>query len=76
VPYFILSILPILLGKTMRLGSPFSAGLGSPENMVEYCLPELAADQTSVRLRFKPRAGWGDAFFAVFMDARQVAHLW
>ena len=60
----------------MRLSSPFSAGLGSPENMVEYCLPELSADQTSVRLRFKPRAGWGDAFFAVFMDARQVAHLW
>jgi hypothetical protein len=60
----------------MRLASPFSAGLGSPENMVEYCIPELSQDQTSVRLRFKPRAGWGDAFFAVFMDARQVAHLW
>lgn len=60
----------------MRFGTPFSAGFGAPDNMVEYVRSELAADQTSVLVRFKPRTSYGDAIFAVHLNSARLVNIY
>jgi len=59
----------------MRFGTPFSAALGAPDHAVEYFQPAVAADGSGVLVRFRPRAGYGDAFFGLYLNAARVAHV-
>ena len=56
----------------MRWGSPWSAGWGNPENHFVYCIPDLAAMQTSgytyLPVRFKLRSGLDGAFAGVYRN--------
>jgi len=52
----------------MRLGSPFAAGFGNPENAVARFSADPSPDGASVRLNFTPRSGYGDAWFGIYRD--------
>jgi hypothetical protein len=60
----------------MRYAQHFGSRYGAPDRMVEYLVPTLAGDGSYCSVAFKPRAGHGDAYFALYADARKVAHRW
>jgi len=57
----------------MRYGCPHAAGLGSPELAVEYL--KLEQVRGTWRARWKPRSGWGAAWFGVYNNALKQTHL-
>lgn len=57
----------------MRLGGPIQAGLGDPRKHLEYVLIDQVGQ--SLRLRAKPKAGYGDAYFAFHVQTAKVANV-
>lgn len=58
----------------MRLGGPVVGGLGDPRKHMEYCLCDQVGQ--ALRLRFKPVAGMGDAYFAIHVQTEKVANVY
>jgi len=57
----------------MRFGCPHAAGLGSPELAVEYL--KLEQIRGTWRARWKPRSGWGAAWFGIYNNAIKQEHI-
>lgn len=54
----------------MRLGGPIQAGLGDPRKHLAYVMVDQVGQ--SLRLRAKPAANYGDAFFAFHVQTAKV----
>ena len=60
----------------MRYGSPWGSGWGSPDNMVAYAYFRKRNDNSGGILIFKPRANYGNDYFAVGLNARPIENVY